>query len=667
VRADPEMRSLGWSTGAFLGAVLLHAAHAPAWTLAVALICAAWALAARVRGLRLPPRQVKWALALALAIAVIATFHTLNGLAAGTVLLIVMGSVKLLEADTRRDRLTLICAALFLLVAACLREQSLAYAPLYAGEAWLACAALAVVAHPGSALGSVGAGRLAVRSLLLALPLALVGFLFFPRLSGSLWALPPASEATTGIGDTMTPGSISDLIESSAPAFRVWFEGKPPPLEERYWRGPVLDAFDGDTWSRPLPWWLFAPPHAAASASEPYRYRVTLEPTSRRWWFALDTLAASPDRAARLTSDHVLVGLRPLTAPVSFRALSYGRFVDPSPLPMYERHHDTHLPPGRNPRSVALARRLRAGAASDEQFVRTVLERFRTGGFRYSLTPPELDRDSVDDFLFGTRVGFCGHFASAFALLMRAGGVPARVVTGYLGGEWNRLGGYLIVRQSDAHAWVEVWLEGAGWIRVDPTIAAAPERLRHGVGDLMPNALSAPQRLLLDVRWLATLRDAWDAANAWWTTTVIDFNLPSQLALLEHLGFRAPQVGELGWALALGLILWLAAAAFQLGRIPRAAPREPLVRAYERLCRKLARAGFARRAHEGPLAYAESLARASPPLAAIAAPLLAGYARLRFGPVPASGRAERIAAFERAVARLKLTRRSRSARASRGT
>ncbi len=669
--ARAPLRPLVWTAAAFLAGVLLHAGRVPLWTLLAACACAAWSVAGNAGRGPLPGRTVRVAMALALFAAVVAMFRTLNGPDAGTALLAAMGAVKLLEARARRDQYVVIGAALFLLLAATLDEQGLPFLPLYVAHAWLCCAALAAVARPDRAPHAAAAGvggersggsgklwaasdaaaaKLAARNLLFALPLAVLVFLFFPRLSGSLWALPDPAHAATGLSDTLTPGSISELVESTAPAFRVWFDGAPPPPAERYWRGPVLHEFDGKTWSRP-PAWGFGAQRSIQPLGRAYRYRITLEPTATRWWLALDTISSPPRNASvGLTADHVLVGARPLTGPVSYEAISYAPARDDAPLSARLRALDTRSPHGRNPRTLALARRLRAAARDDADFVSAALDLLRTGGFRYTLRPPRLGSDAVDDLLFRTRQGFCGHYASAFAMLMRAGGVPARVVTGYLGGEWNPIGGYLLVRRSDAHAWVEVWLEGRGWTRVDPTAVVAPERLTRGILEILPGAASTSERLILEVRWLASIRQAWDTADAWWTTAVIDFDLKSQLALLGSIGVHDAGLGLLITALALALAAWLVATAWRHGRPPRAARSDPLARAYARLCRKLARAGAPREPHQGPLAYLESIARARPALAPSVRPLLEDYAALRFGPAGAL-QARRIADFKRAVAR----------------
>ncbi len=647
-----DHRALYWATAAFAGGLLLNIDRLPAWVPAAALVLIAWRLTAALARMPLPGMIARTVLAAAAGLAVLTRFHTLNGLAAGTALLVLMAALKLLETYRRRDRLVLVGAGLFLLLAACLDRQSLARAPLYLGEAWLCCTALAVVATDG--LPGRAALALAGRTLLLALPLAVLLFVFFPRLAGSFWAVPRADEAITGLSDTMSPGSIGKLSTSYDVAFRARFEGVLPPNEQRYWRGPVLHEFDGFTWRRGSGVGRAREPPALAGRA--YRYHVALEPSHLRWWFALDTPVQSPDAGVVLTRDYELLAGRPVSDPTSFEGLSDTGAREDSPLSQWERLEDTALPRGRNPRALELARALRTRAGGDVALVAAVLEFLRTGGFVYSLEPEVLGAEQVDDFLFRTRTGFCGHYASAFVVLLRAAGVPARVVTGYLGGEWNPTGGYLVVRQSDAHAWAEAWLEGRGWTRIDPTAVVEPERLQRGAFDLLPEAMSASTRLLRASPWLVHLLQRWDAANAWWNDRVVKFNYATQIDVLERLGVRSPDALTLGWAFALALLGWLALIAWHMRGAARATRPDALAQAYARLCRKLARTGLVRAAHQGPLAYGEALRAGHPALAPGAYGLLERYAQLRYGAPDPASRARDIEAFRRAVARLSLRR-----------
>jgi protein-glutamine gamma-glutamyltransferase len=647
-----ERRALFWATGAFLFAVLLHIDRVPLWGSFVAFASAGWRIAASHRPIRLPGRSMKTVLTLVLLAAVFLMFRTLNGLTAGTALLVAMGAIKLLETSTRRDHFITVAAALFLLLAACLERQALSRLPLYLIHAWICCSALVIIAHPQSSISNRGAVLFAGRSLLFSLPLAIALFLFFPRLPGAFWALPVSNEATTGLGDSMSPGGISELTISGDPVFRVWFLGEPPPPQERYWRGPVLHEFDGYTWTRPQG--RFYRQEQLEYLGNPYHYRVTLEPSSKRWWFALDTVAAAPSRRVFLSYDRQLISAEPVTEATTYEASSYTRTRTQEALSVLGRRYDTALPEGRNPRSRQLAIQMRERAGSEERFISSVLELFRQGGFAYTLTPPLLDLNSVDDFIFNTKRGFCGHYASAFAMMMRAGGVPTRVVTGYQGGEWNPIGRYFLVRQSEAHAWTEVWLDQRGWVRVDPTGVVAPERLQSSILDLLPDAVSAPARFIHRSAWLTNIGQAWDALNAAWNNRVLEFDFRAQLDILARLGFDTPGWQQLGWAFATGLTLWLAWVAWQFGRVPQGARGDRLSRAYQKLCAKLSEAGISREPHVGPLAYAAHVAAARPDLAPTVQPLILHYANLRFGPPP--DRAPDISAFERAVARLRIAK-----------
>jgi transglutaminase-like putative cysteine protease len=666
-------RPLLWVCAVSTAAILLQAAHVPAWITLAALALVAWRLAAIRGAARLPGGLVRVALGIAFVAAVFAQYRTLDGLVPGTAMLMLMAAIKLLETRARRDQFVVIGGALFLLLAACLYAQALAWVPLYVADALLCCSALAVVAHAAGAeeagfpppsrpastdLGTREAVALAGRTLLYAMPLAILLFLFFPRLPGHFWAVTSGDDAVTGLSDTMTPGSITRLTTSYDIAFRVHFDGRPPPPEERYWRGIVLHDFDGATWT--------AGRYAARQTqrldclSTPYRYSVYLEPTFERWWLALDTVMGPPSPSVRYTGDYQLVATHRVTRSLTYSALSCPQVRSLAPLSPAARLEDTQLPARRNPRTRALALRLRRRAGSDAAFVQAALAFLRTGGFSYSLTPPPLGPDDpVDDFLFHTRTGFCGHYASAFVDMMRAAGVPARVVTGYLGGKLNPYDGTFIVRQSDAHAWAEVWLHGRGWTRVDPTAVVEPERLYRGILDLLPNAVSVPERLVHAWPWVGAALERWEALNGWWNARVVGFDYRSQLNLLGDLGFRSPALRDAGWAFAATLLAWLAWVSWRFGTEIGGPPPDRLARAYARLCRKLSRAGLPRAPHQGPLAYAQAIIRRRPDLAPRVRPLLDEYAELRFGPATERTNASDVRTFERAVARLSVRRQER--------
>jgi protein-glutamine gamma-glutamyltransferase len=630
--------------------VILVIGNAPPWCVAIGLAAVAWRVYAAKRAppakRRVGMRFVLGAVTALLVVAVALNFRTLNGLEAGTALLVVMGALKMVESRARRDDAVVIGVALFLLLAAALAGQALWRVPLYLLAAWAACTAIALVAHGDTPLATRAAMRLSARALLMAIPLTLACFAFFPRVAGHFWALQRATSAVTGLSDEMSPGSFDKIANEYDPVFRVNFAGPPPPRNALYWRGPVLNDFDGYTWRRARGRVYLSEPLERLGA--PYRYRVTLEPTNQPWLFALDTVDASPRRDVFLSHDRQLTATLPVTSTMSYEAVSHLETRSGAPLSTLGRRYETRLPPERNPRALALAQQIRARTGSDADYSRAVLDWFRASGLEYTLEPGQTSVDSVDTTLFDSKQGFCGHFASAYATLMRAAGVPARIVTGYLGGEWNPVGSYVLVRQSEAHAWTEIWLDGRGWMRVDPTAVVAPERLQRGVFDLLPESLPATTVAMHRSAWFKRFSQGWDGINHWWQDNVIEFDLRAQLNLLSKLGIDAPQWQHLGWAFALGLGAWIAWVALSLRRsVPRVRP-DRVARAWLAATRKLARVA-PRAASEGPMEYAGRVARARPDLAAHVSALAASYARLRFGPT--AGHAQ-VLELERAVRRL---------------
>ena len=623
---------------AYAGSWLLHVDRLPLACSAVALGALAWRLVPHARADRTLPRMLRLLLTVGLVVLAIGSVGARGGLPLGVAVLTTMGAAKLLESRGARDGVALVASALFLLVAALLERQGLLRLPLYAGSAWLACGALAALGSRTAARSMGHALAVGGKALALGLPAAVLAFLLFPRVSGGLWNLPGGDRGRTGLDDTMTPGGIAELTLSDEIAFRVRFDGEPPPPQERYWRGPVLHDFDGATWSRGAP----SVRLPIEGIGEPYRYRITLEPHGRTWWFALDRALEPSGQRTLLSADGLLTSLRPVTAPVSYEAVSWTRTRSADRLGTVAQRQDTRLPAGRNPRAVALGRQWSASTGSPEAIVERVLIWIRDGHFRYTLTPPLAGSDAVDDFLFTSREGFCGHFASAFVTLLRAAGVPARVVTGYHGGEYNRVGGYYVVRQSDAHAWAEAWLPGRGWLRLDPTAIAAPERLERGIHDVLPDSADLTTRLLRSSPWLGDLARRWDAIGSWWQEHVIEYGPRLQLALLSRFGLPDADYRTLAALLLSGGAIWIGFIAWT-SRARALRRRDSIARDWQRLRALLARHGLpeALDVHRAP---AELIARAATALPALAMPLqrvLDGYLALRFAPDAQDPRAQR--------------------------
>ena len=631
-RPVEPMRGLPWVLGALIAAIAPHVPYLPAWISLLIAAALAWRWAADRRAWPLPPRWLRVLVAIAATLAVLGTYRTLNGIEAGTAFLVLLAGVKLLETRGGRDLTVIVFIAYFLLYSALLRDQRLPQLPyLLAGGVFLTAALMRV--HAGSA-GDSGRDVLtrAGALLLQALPLAILLFVLFPRLPGPFWGIGTGESARTGLGDEMTPGDISDLSASGEVAFRVRFAGEMPPPAQRYWRGPVLHEFDGRSWRRPRA--QAFPSQQVTFLGAPVDYQITLEPTDRPWILALDMPAEWPEREASRSYDFQLVASRRLSEVASFRLRSYPSFIAGVDLPKTLRRKGLQLPEAGNPRSRALARDLVARHGDPQAIAQAMLTMFREQPFVYTLDPPKLAENAMDEFLFETRRGFCEHYASAFTLVMRAAGVPARVVTGYQGGELNPLGGYLIVRQSDAHAWSEIWIEGRGWLRVDPTAAVAPERIERGLIGAMGEFEPVPGRLREASRLWMQVTLGWDAMNDFWNERVVRFNAARQLDLLERLGIDDPDWRTLGLGLAASLAAFFVALSAYLAWRFRPPARDWPARLHDVVRRRLVRRGLRPLASEGPVAFLERAAAACPDLAADLTQIRDVYVDLRYGPLP---------------------------------
>ena len=644
-----DARQTGWLGALIVCAQLPQAPHLPLWIAAfgLALVGLRFALMRRDRQRPdAPPARIpSWTLvlfAIASALAVRASYGYLLGRDPSVAFLFILVGIKFLETRTVRDGTLLVALASFLLVTPFFRSQS-PFAALATLPALLVLGATldALARRPGTPAARTPAAALKRTGamILQGIPIAALLFVLFPRIGAPLWGVPADAGARTGLSDTMAPGTISELSLSDAVAFRVDFDGLLPPPAQRYWRGPVLTRFDGREWS--------AFPRPGTGALTPWRaggitYSVTLEPHGKPWLFALDLPASLPRPAAddagsptaaayaMLTRDQQLIARAPVTQVIRYEQLSVLR--DAYPAADDDDGRDAlRLPPRSNPRTVAFARELRARHPGDRELVAAVLAWFRDEAFVYTLTPPLLDRDPVDGFLFDTRRGFCEHYAGAFAVMMRAAGIPARVVTGYQGGEFNPRGGYLIVRQSDAHAWTEVLVDGA-WRRIDPTAAVAPSRIEIGLSRAVGADEPVPLFARLDAGWLKDLQLTLDSVNHAWRRDVVGFNRDRQRELWRDLSLDR----YAGWqiaAIAGALLLAWAGITLALSGIARTR-RERAQALWNEACARLERAGLPRMPYEGPIAYAARASRRWPQFAIAFSAIAESYAALRYGPPP---------------------------------
>lgn len=582
-----------WVAVAALAALVPVLPGFPLWLSALLLVIAALGISLRLRQVTLPA-LVRLPLIGFMALAAVAGSGFSASQEAGAALLATMLATKLLETRSVRDGRSICSFALFAIMAGFLRDQG----PLMLLQALLACllivAALAQLARlqlPGPPpppdrrrilLGSL-------RLLAISLPFAAVIYLGFPRFPEPLWGSPGGEQlGRSGLSDEVSPGDIAQMLLDDSPALRVSFEGEPPPRNAMYWRGPVLGNFDGRSWSR----WrgsVFTPPAEVRQHGPVFVHEVMQEPTRFQYLIALDLPVELPEQA-RMGSDQTVYAMRPSQSVRQYRVGSVVDYALQPELAESSRRHYLTLPPGTNPRTQALMNQWRGENADPTALVERALAWFNAE-FVYSLTPPPLARDSVDDFLFATREGYCEHFASSFAVMMRAGGIPARVVTGYQGGFFNPVGKYWLIRNSDAHAWTEVWLEGRGWVRVDPTAAVAPERIREGLSGIVPppGALS---------RWGQPLWNTLDAMRRGWNFVIVDFDATRQRALFARLGLDPQDWRQIALALGLGIALALALSFALLWRGDRRVREDPLQRAWHGFVARLGRADIGKRADQ---------------------------------------------------------------------
>jgi transglutaminase-like putative cysteine protease len=622
-----------------------HAAHLPVW---VSLLCGAtlaWRAAITLRGRRMPPGLLLVPLAALAMAGVLHSYRTLLGKDAGVAMLVLLVAFKMLEMHARRDLFVVIFLCLFLILTNFFYSQSIVTALLM----MVSLVALLTVQLSFQLTGKVPPLRtrllMGARLLALAAPLAAGAFVLFPRVQGPLWGMPDsAHSARTGLSDSMAPGQMANLAQNEDTAFRVRFDGPVPPAPLLYWRGPVLGSYDGLTWTR-----LQARPPVEGRrqlsitvSGAPLHYQVTQEASNARWLFALEmpqALPVLPGQGVTLSAELEIQANSPIVQRMRYDLASYLNFRLQGDTGLEDSAQWLLLPDGANPRAVEAGRSLRLKEPDPARRAAAVLNDFSSNGYSYTLQPPLLlGEDSIDGFLYRTRAGFCEHYAGAFVFLMRAAGVPARVVTGYQGGERNPIDGYLTVRQSDAHAWAEIWLQGRGWVRVDPTAAVSPLRVQRGLAAALPAQAPFGMDMLGRLiqpdpeSLLARVRYAIGAANNGWNQWILNYTPQRQQDLLQRLRGRLFDWKSAGLLAALCLVL-LAALGFWRRR-----GADPVDTLYSALCGRLGQLGVPRAPDEGPSAYAARVAASglAPATGDAAGEFLRRYSAYRYGPQAAT-------------------------------
>jgi transglutaminase-like putative cysteine protease len=550
---------------------------------------------------------------------------------AGTSLLSIMLILKTLEVRRRRDLYVTVFIAYFVIVTQFLYDQTILL---------LIFLTLIMIGHTSLLLETNRVSpsknmlepfRQTFTYTLQALPIAIILFIMFPRLSQPLWTFGFEGSGLTGISKEIRPGSISQLIQSDDVAFRVTFKDKAPPRINHYWRGLVLWDTDGTTWStdenRPIPMLT----SQVKPTGEPIEYEIMLEPHKKNWLFTLDLPVLIP-KDSKLSVDFSLYTLKPVVRPKQYEAISYSGHKAGT-LTSESRKRALQLADNVTDRQRNLVARWRTTSENNSALVQKALKYFNSESFIYTLNPPSYTNNPIDQFLFNEREGFCEHYATAFTQLMRLADIPARIVIGYQGGEYNQLGGYYTIRQYDAHAWTEVWLEDHGWQRIDPTAAVAPERVRSAI---QPNVGSVGSPVVFRIddnsiigKSLKQLGMLLDNTGLQWRLWVLGFDQDRQFSIMRRLGLDFLTAGYWGLIIVGAITLFLAIVTLSLLRKGQI-PQDPLNIIYRDFCEKLRAVGIDRQAHEGPMDFSNRVVANRPDLAEQVKQITHDYIRLRY-------------------------------------
>lgn len=607
-----------------LSVILVMAPHSmrmPLWISVIMALCIFWRILIFLGKLDYPGKAMRLFVVVFALVVSLSELQSLEiGLETAASLLALGFVFKLTEMKSKRDIYIVMSLCFIMALVSFIFSQSV-FTTMYLGLVVLVnIAAMVSLNRSALAYSFPGTLRIAVRIMAQSVPLMIVLFLVVPRIE-PLWSVPTQEiSGSTGVGDEMSPGDISRLGRSDELAFRVSFENSLPPLHENlYWRGLVLDNFDGNVWRRslnaPIPPVLdeydaaeIGRPNPEYSVSgNPLRYNIILEPTRQSWLYGLH-LAEPVSNSISIGRNFELLNSTFVNQRFSYDLVSYRNNKTDLQLSGATRRRSLALPQGGNVRSRQLAASLRRDSDSDRDYAYNVLAIFQQQPFYYTLNPPLLGANRIDDFLFNTREGFCEHYASSFTFMMRAAGVPARVVVGYQGAEYNRFEDYMMVYQYNAHAWTEVWLEGEGWVRFDPTSIVSPERIRVGVESALqddPAFMNDSRRLLTRFRntdWLNTLRLRLDALEYEWNRRVVSYDRELQFKLFEQF-FGSVTLKKMLAVVAIAVAFVLFLISLSIFRIRPAKDRSVLDRLYAGFCRDLARLGYPRKCGEGPEDY----------------------------------------------------------------
>ena len=600
--------------------LLPHFSHLPIWLSLVMMALIAWRGCYELQLCKIPGKLVLFILTIMLLAGIVFSYHTLIGRNAGSAMLLGLLCLKLFEIKTFRDIALIINLALFSIVINFLFNQSIPVAFTMLIALVFLFAALISFQHDYKTLSKVKPVtlnvirsnekqhfKLAFKMIAQAIPFALVLFILFPRVDGPLWGLPEdAFSASTGLSDKMSPGRISQLSDNNSVAFRVKFDSAIPTPDKLYWRGPVMWNFDGYNWTSPSNERLALKNFEFTGLGDKTNYTITLQPHNNHWMFALDIPSILPPNS-HLSTDMQVLSKLTIQKLYRYNLSSFTKYVLPQnqkismqrylKLPQSNQNSsDTNLD-----KSRLLMKELHH-PSNPQRTVNNVLNYFATKDFYYSRQPPLLYDNPIDEFLFETKRGYCEHFASSFTILMRLAGIPSRVVTGYQGGELNPLDNYMTIRQSDAHAWSEVFLGSKGWVRVDPTAAIPSDNIENNSDAIRLNFILSKPASLFKTSWLATqmkqMRFAWDAVNNRWNQWVLGYNNKRQKAFFAAIGI--PEITWQGLSqLLFGILAVLTALLAYIVFSNQSKQQSEIQNYYHKFLRKMNKHGLVKALSEG--------------------------------------------------------------------
>jgi transglutaminase-like putative cysteine protease len=638
--------ALIWILASLTAVILPHISRMPIWLTLLCACCIGTSILIFQGRLSHPGSKIKTAIVFIVLVSIVAQYgRDIFSTDAIVGVLVVGIALKLLEMKKKRDVLMVIYLCYFTVLAEFIYSQSIPIAIYMMLTVLVITSALMSITQTEEYQRPMRTLKLSGIVLLQSIPLMAILFLIFPRIS-PFWAVPLQSTSSiTGLSDEMSPGDIGDLTRSGDIAFRVEFSSEIPSYNELYWRGITLEQFDGREWSRRrfrnaqylgvdkpqlYPWF-----REIQMLGDPVRYNVIMEPTQQSWVFTLMVPQLTNERLF-MRREFQVGTQRPINQRMSYDASSYLDHVVDLELSRQMTINNLSIPENGNEESRAFAEQMYAEAGSDTEFINSILQHIRDNEFFYTLSPSLLGENGIDDFLFNTREGFCEHYASTFTFLMRAAGIPARVVTGYQGGEFNKYNETLIVRQYDAHAWSEVWLEGQGWVRVDPTAAVAPGRIEYGsqftfqedegfLDDEVFSLLQFRSSSLL-INDLILRMEMIDYA---WNRFVLNYDQGMQFSLFSRL-FENVNQRKILLSLLAFMFLFTSLSAFIVLRKPSKKAQTPVNALYLKFCRFLADNGISRQSGEPPIIYCDRVAAVQPQWATDVANITKMYMDLAF-------------------------------------